>query len=274
MNKLPYLNLGCGSTYHKGWVNIDFVSNSKDVITHNLLLGIPENDESFEVVYHSHVLEHFPKTKAADFIKECYRVLKPNGIIRVAIPNFETIALNYIKYLNESLNEIPGADEKYNWTMLELIDQMVRNTPGGAMIEYIQDTTKNNDAFLLKRNGNEVKEIMDSLRNENGNLPQRSFPLTERLKNIPISIKNKMIQLFLGKEYAAYKLGNFRMKGEIHQWMYDRYSLKKLLENAGFKDAQVKSGFESSITNWESFKLDGSNGIVRKPDSLFMEARK
>ena len=117
MKKLSYLNLGCGATYHKDWTNIDFVSNSEYVIAHNLVSGIPQPDNSFEVVYHSHVLEHFSKTQAVDFIKECYRVLKLDGIIRIAIPDLEQIVLNYIKYLNESLQGVPGADQKYNWTM-------------------------------------------------------------------------------------------------------------------------------------------------------------
>jgi len=56
--------------------------------------------------------------------------------------------------------------------------------------------------------------------------------------------------------------------------MYDRYSLKKILEDVGFKDIHVKSAFESIIPEWKSFNLDGSNGIVRKPDSLYVEAIK
>lgn len=276
MKKLPYLNLGCGATFHKDWTNIDFVSNSEDVIAHNLIQGIPQPDSSFEVVYHSHVLEHFPKTKAVEFMKECYRVLQPGGTIRVAIPDLEQIVLNYIKYLNESLNGIPGADQKYNWTMLELFDQVVRSNSGGEMIDYIKDSSKKNDAFLLERNGYEVKRIMDMFRSTEKEKPSTppTYSLSSKLKNIPIRIKGKVIRILLGNDYSAYQAGVFRSKGEIHQWMYDRYSLKRLLEEIGFKDVQLKTAFVSSITDWEKFNLDGTNGIVRKPDSLFVEAVK
>ena len=37
INKLPYLNVGCGNKYNKQWVNIDMKSNSKDVITGKLI---------------------------------------------------------------------------------------------------------------------------------------------------------------------------------------------------------------------------------------------
>lgn len=274
MSKLPYLNLGCGTTYHKDWVNIDFVSTSNHVLAHNLLLGIPSPSSSFEVVYHSHVLEHFPKTKAIEFIRECYRVLQPNGIIRIAIPDLEQIALNYLKYLNESLNDIPGASEKYNWTMLELFDQLVRSTSGGEMIDYIKDSSKNNDSFLLERNGNEVKRIIEMVRNISESKSPSSYSIGARIKSIPGRIRRKAIQLILGNDYKTYQLGKFRLEGEIHQWMYDRYSLKKLLEGIGFKDVRVKTAFDSAIPDWEKFSLDGNNGIVRKPDSLFVEAVK
>ncbi|MFC1760085.1 methyltransferase type 11, partial [Candidatus Neomarinimicrobiota bacterium] len=71
--KLNYLNVGCGTQYHKDWVNIDIKSNDPAIISYNLLKGIPFPDEEFEILYHSHVLEHIPKEKSFDFMKECHR---------------------------------------------------------------------------------------------------------------------------------------------------------------------------------------------------------
>ena len=274
MSKLPYLNLGCGATFHNEWTNIDFVSVSPEVKQYNLLKGIPCNNETFEVVYHSHVLEHFPKKQAVEFIRECYRVLKPGGIIRIAIPDLEKIILNYVKYLDESMKNIPGAKEKYEWTMLELFDQVVRTSSGGEMLEYIKDTSKKNDDFLLERNGYEVKRIMEMFRNETNTASKPVYSFGARLKSIPARIKNKMVHILLGKDYAVLQTAKFRSGGEIHQWMYDRYSLKKMLEDCGFKNPEVKQAFESNIPEWEKYNLDGKDGIIRKPDSLFMEATK
>jgi predicted SAM-dependent methyltransferase len=60
---MKYLNLGCGSHYSTAteWTNLDFTSLDNNVIAHNLLTGIPFEDNSFDLVYHSHVLEHFSK---------------------------------------------------------------------------------------------------------------------------------------------------------------------------------------------------------------------
>ena len=99
---MNYLNLGCGSRFFDDWVNLDFASTSPHVKAHNLLEGIPFKESSFNVVYHSHVLEHFSKTDAEILIKECYRVLEKNGILRIAVPDLEGIIREYLRNLEAS----------------------------------------------------------------------------------------------------------------------------------------------------------------------------
>ena len=279
MNNNLFLNLGCGTTFHKDWHNVDFVSTSKHVQQYNLLKGIPCATESKLVVYHSHVLEHFTKSDAENFIKECHRVLQPNGIIRIAIPDLEQIALNYIKYLNESIDGVNGSTQKYEWSMLEMFDQVVRNQSGGEMINYIKDTSKQNDEFLLQRNGQEVKRLIANLRKESENKPTlNAIANLGIIRIIKLALgysKDIFLKCLLLNDYKYYNIGKFRLQGEIHQWMYDRYSLKKLLEKSGFKQVQIKTAFDSNITDWGKYnELDVKDGTTRKPDSLFMEAYK
>lgn len=269
MAKTLYLNIGCGFTYHKDMVNVDFVSTGKDVMAHNLLKGVPFPDNSFEAVYHSHVLEHFLKKDGENLIMECYRVLKTNGICRIAVPDLEQIARNYITYLEAALKGEPGASEKYNWTMLEMYDQVVRTKGGGEMVDYIKDISRNNDAFLLERNGNEIKLLIENIRHAAEN-----HSLKVSKPGILTRIKGKVRDMVLKNDVHALNLGNFRLGGEVHQWMYDRYSLSELLKKYGFKDIKVVKYNESAIPDWNSYGLDMADGKVRKPDSLFMEARK
>jgi|CXWL01.1.fsa_nt_gi predicted SAM-dependent methyltransferase len=79
------LNVGCGSRFHPAWTNIDVAPSSAHVQAYNCRAGIPFPDQSFDVVYHSHVLEHFPKTEALGFLQECFRVLlmRPSKCARV-----------------------------------------------------------------------------------------------------------------------------------------------------------------------------------------------
>jgi len=48
--------------------------------------NIPFDDNYFDFIYNSHVLEHVPNDKKA--MEELYRVLKPNGVIFIAVPLF------------------------------------------------------------------------------------------------------------------------------------------------------------------------------------------
>lgn len=44
-------------------------------------------DNTFDFIYSEHVLEHFFLDEACDLLKECYRILKPNGVIRIIVPD-------------------------------------------------------------------------------------------------------------------------------------------------------------------------------------------
>jgi predicted SAM-dependent methyltransferase len=278
---LPYLNLGCGSHFNPQWVNIDFSKTGDKVIAHNLLNGIPFDDGMFEVVYHSHVLEHFPKKDAATFVGECYRVLKPGGIIRIVIPDLEQIVSNYSRLLALGKSN-PGdknTREDYDWIMTEMYDQTVRNQSGGEMVKFLSKQPLENEEFIYRRIGYEGKMIrkgMIDLQNRRAVKTSFGREMYRKLRNTisPRNYKNQFLRLFFNKEYQLIELGRFRLSGEIHQWMYDVYSLGNLLRDTGFKDIEKKDFNESSIPNWRSFSLDEVDNVIRKPDSLFVEAVK
>jgi SAM-dependent methyltransferase len=280
---MNYLNLGCGNRYHPDWTNINFTSTNKDVIAHNLNNGIPFPDQSFDLIYHSHILEHFSKTDAEPFIKECYRVLRPQGTLRVVVPDLEEIARVYLKTLDKVSAGFEEEISNYEWILLEMYDQTVRNKPGGEMISFLSKQNLSNQDFIIKRCGIEIENIIRSAHN------QTSFPNpTEegsfkkilkhiyRLLRYPDYRHQAMLKLLLSSaELDALKIGQFRQSGEVHQWMYDRYSLKRLLEESGFVDIKQYAANESSIPNWTSFNLDTEpDGTVYKPDSLYIEATK
>ena len=88
-------------------------------------------------------------------------------------------------------------------------------------------------------------------------------------------LKRKMIRLFFGKEFLAQMDEiQFRQSGEIHQWMYDRVSLRQLLTEEGFVAFSVCTASESVIPDYASYELDAKDGKTLKPDSIFVEAQK
>lgn len=279
-----YLNLGCGSRYHRDWINIDIAAHGPEVIQHDLSRGIPLPDSSCEVVYHSAALEHLRPSDAAAFTAECYRVLRPGGIVRVGVPDLERICEVYLSKLREALNGDEAAAHDYDWIMLELIDQIVREKSGGGMLPYLQQNPLPNEAFVFERIGEEGRELVKALRSRP--VPQRPEGYSGRSfvafvrglwmgpRRLRGAAKRRTRQWLLSTdEKRALEIGRFRLAGEVHHWMYDRYSLARLLGRAGFVDPRPQAAGTSRIPNWTSFHLDTlPDGQVIKPDLLFVEA--
>lgn len=280
---MKYLNLGCGDRYHPDWTNINFTSTGEGVIVHNLKKGIPFPDASFDVVYHSHVLEHFSKSEAEFFIKECYRVLRSQGILRVVVPDLEEIARMYLHSLEKASHGFEEWEQNYHWVLLEMYDQTVRNDPGGEMKSFLSRKELSNQEFVVKRCGVEIKNIILSAQKQipipkpaPENLIVKFIQHIYRLLRYGDYRHQEIIKFILNPtELDALKIGQFRQSGEIHQWMYDYYSLSVLLKNCGLEKITKRTANESYITGWSSFNLDTEpDGSIYKPDSLYMEAMK
>lgn len=234
---LDYLNLGCGNRFHRDWVNIDIVARGRFVRQHDVRERLPFADATFSVVYHSHVLEHLTPDRGRALLRECHRVLKSRGILRVAVPDLETIARLYLENLSGARNGDPDAAARYDWIVLELLDQMTRDESGGEMGRYLKQASMPAADFVLTRMGEQARRSAQ-----------------DRQRNVAAKPAQP---------------------GEIHKWMYDQYSLGTLLADSGFVNARVCRADESAIPYFNDFHLDtDEHGAVRKPDSLFMEAIK
>jgi SAM-dependent methyltransferase len=267
---LSLVNLGCGRRYHPSWTNIDLESAGPGVIAHNLLEGVPLPDASADAVYHAHVLEHFQRPQATAFLRECFRVLKPGGLLRVVVPDLEPICRNYLRALDAAAAGDASAAADYDWTLLELFDQMLRNRDGGEIARYLRQPELPNADFVFARTGDEARELRERLlqaRKPAGPAPRRGLKqrAKDRLRNLVLS----------AKDWEALRIGHFRLGGSIHQWMYDRYSLARLLRDCGFAEPTVRPAHASGIPDWDRYGLDvNADGLARKPDSLYMEARR
>ncbi|WP_414584589.1 class I SAM-dependent methyltransferase [Scytonema sp. PCC 10023] len=279
---MNYLNLGCGRRFHPEWTNVDFTSTGEGVIAHNLTQGILFPDASFNVVYHSHLLEHFSKTAAELFLKECWRVLHPQGVLRVAVPDLEQIARTYLLALEQASIGSQEWAANHEWILLEMYDQTVRNYSGGDMAAYLFREHIPNKEFVLKRCGAEAKSLIEaghqyrqkSQQPPDGQ-PKHLLKQIYRFVRCPEYRRESLLKILLAQEYNALQTGRFRQGGEVHQWMYDRYSLTVLLEKCGFQNIIQRTATESYIPGWVNFNLDTEpDGTVYKPDSIFVEAIK
>jgi hypothetical protein len=149
--------------------------------------------------------------------------------------------------------------------MLEMYDQTVREGSGGEMLAYIQKANESQLSFAKERLGAELERMRPT---------KGADESKQRVPSLGESLLRKALRLIAGREgISAYDQGMFRLSGELHKWMYDRYSLGKALKAAGFTDAKQCGAAESRIAEWTSFHLDTEpDGRTYKPDSLFMEA--
>ncbi|MFI5735123.1 class I SAM-dependent methyltransferase [Kribbella sp. NPDC051587] len=103
------LHLGCGKKYIPGYIHIDaqplpHVHHVRPVEDLSLF-----TDCSIEVIYASHVLEHFGRHEYLRVLKEWYRVLRPGGLLRVGVPDFRSIAEEYASgHLENGLRDLIG----------------------------------------------------------------------------------------------------------------------------------------------------------------------
>jgi len=62
---------------------------------------LPFPDDSYDYIVASHFLEHLTADEGPVFLQECHRILKRNGVIRLAVPDAELLIR---KYIAEELN--------------------------------------------------------------------------------------------------------------------------------------------------------------------------
>ena len=123
------LDIGCGASPTPGWLNYDgspsikparyrllcvildrtgfLVEMNRQYISFARLSGIrwadatkriPLGDASVDVLYSSHMREHLDRDEAKSFLAEAYRVLKPEGIVRVAVPDLRLMVQEYCQH--------------------------------------------------------------------------------------------------------------------------------------------------------------------------------
>lgn len=100
------LHVGCGAKYLEGWTNLDIVNDNKIDIMDDASLLLSIEDESCDIIYASHILEHFGRHEWRDVLSVWQSKLKKGGVLRLAVPNFEKVVEYYSK--TKDINAIMG----------------------------------------------------------------------------------------------------------------------------------------------------------------------
>lgn len=272
---MKLLNIGCGSTFHPAWINLDLHSDSPYVRAHDVRKPLPFPNDSIDAVYTAHMLEHLDRKAAESAVREMWRVLCPGGVVRVVVPDLAGIATAYLAALERAETNSVDGEADYDWMVLEYYDQAVRTMGGGEMGRFLNDPAIQNRTFVRSRMGLWVDEVWQMGRPTSLLARIRAKNLNWWLNLVRTTLAKAIVWLLLEPSApAALDEGLFRQSGQIHRWMYDRFSLGRLMRNTGFCDICVCSATESRIPNFSDYELDVLDGRVRKPDSLYMEGTK
>jgi predicted SAM-dependent methyltransferase len=126
--RIVRLNIGCGRSPTAGWLNYDNSPSvwlarwpslaramhrlglidrhglefaefcrARDIRHADAARRIPHRDGSVDALYASHMLEHLDRAEARCFLAECRRVLRPGGILRLAVPDLRHAAWQYLR---------------------------------------------------------------------------------------------------------------------------------------------------------------------------------
>ncbi len=93
MTRSLYLNVGCGKVKLSGFVNIDLEHGAD--IQCDVTQGLPFGDATVDGIYSEHFIEHLSQKDILGFLRECRRVLKPGGRVRIATPDLSALVTEY-----------------------------------------------------------------------------------------------------------------------------------------------------------------------------------
>ena len=113
------LHLGCGRVDHKEFINIDGYP-FPNVHYVQSLAKLPQfADESVDLIYASHCLEHFSYRQTEAVLSEWFRVLKKGGTLRISVPDFDKLVDIYTIHRKDPdlmIGQLMGGqDYKYNY---------------------------------------------------------------------------------------------------------------------------------------------------------------
>jgi len=213
-----YLNVGGGDFIKEHWRIIDYITNryhyNPVFIDFNIDLEKcckwPIEDESYDLVYTSHTLEHLSDKAVNYTLREIHRILKKDKGLRIAVPDID-MAIMYYKSKNLDWFEVPGRRNKNFFKYGNKIDK--EYLPEAYLIDYFA-------SHLVERGLDWAK-----VRKDFQNLEKEKF--LDKYKNM------------IRDDWQRKDPGHHR------NW-HNFEKLKKILEAAGFRRV-LKSACKKSI---------------------------
>ena len=91
------VNLGSGPFKLEGWLNVDIAIADVPDLVADLSAPLPFADASIDYIHSEDFFAALTLEQARAFLRECWRVLKPAGVMRLLTPDLEKLARQYLQ---------------------------------------------------------------------------------------------------------------------------------------------------------------------------------
>jgi predicted SAM-dependent methyltransferase len=145
------LHLGCGWNLLPGWLNTDYLPQCREALYLDVRRPFFFHDETFDYIFSEHMIEHMSYHEGLNMLRECHRVLKKSGRVRISTPDLSfllklydddksSLQREYIAWSNTTfLEDAPDDSEVFvinnfmrNWGHTFIYDEATLRT---AMIQ-------------------------------------------------------------------------------------------------------------------------------------------
>jgi predicted SAM-dependent methyltransferase len=140
-NSTITVNLGGGSNCLKDCLTVDVVARA-DAYT-DITKPLVFSDCSVDAIFCEEAIEHISLEQGESLLKECFRVLKPGGVLRVTTPSlnwFAAHAGDSVEFCNQFNDIFYGHDHRYIYTSEALISYLQKTGFADITQSFYQDT--------------------------------------------------------------------------------------------------------------------------------------
>lgn len=117
------LNLGCAKTmFHFGWTNVDCLDlggwagpQGYSYVKTDLRNPLPFKTDETALIYSAHCLEHLSYAEGRNLLKECRRVIRADGCMRIIVPDAKRLTTMYaVGNVDQDFNDLPSELAKFD----------------------------------------------------------------------------------------------------------------------------------------------------------------
>jgi len=127
------LHIGCGGNQVSGWLNTDYFPGSRNVFHLDATRTFPFADDQFDYAFSEHMIEHVSYACGMTMLKECRRVLKHGGKIRISTPDLAFLVGLY------SGGQTATQRAYVRWACNELSEVVPANNPAFVVNNFVRN---------------------------------------------------------------------------------------------------------------------------------------